>query len=589
MKRRYHPDHETPQADAGPRREAHEAGELHSVALHRLQRTAGNHALQQLVRPSGVEQQADTSPNNAVEQALGAGRPLDSATRTQVGPTPGAEFGEVRIHDDDAAAESARRLHALAYTLGNHIVFGRGGLAPHTEHGQSLLAHELAHVAQQRRDPRPRIQRQPAPGQDVDVDLAPESQAEAERLKAAGMNQPTVGQATWQAMGGSPYTDILPGYSQQGDSCGAASLVSALLIWDREHWDPAHPNSRAVDASDLIILELERHGGEATERWANKRPQAQCNGDHACNVALWKGLRDTFSAQLIHTRNTARMPGGKVESTDYQQMGLALYFLWNQGNGPGLGSGEIFSIQNSLGMSTRFSTNITDFDNIFTNAIVAGLAPDEIAQVFWFVKPSGQQHAFLVGRLATGKWFLSDQGPSPAVQFETDTLEQLHSAVRIAASTGGYWLFVGSVQDYMDQAHVLPGYVGVQKLGSPGGTHEKVEATVPPGSQLGEVDAGYFTIGDTITSGAFAGRTYTLDEAKAALPVGGGGGAIIERPYGVFTVYQTSAVSDANLDQTSLDASDSSGMLLGGAHQYHHAWLVLGNRFGVRRAWFQVY
>jgi hypothetical protein len=598
MRRRRHSETETPRGDAPERTRpggaAQGPAKDDSPALRHLQSAAGNHALQQLLRPARVEQEAETSSGTehagtGVDRALGAGRPLDTATREAMRQKLGADFGAVRIHDDAAAAESARRLHASAYTLGEHIVVGGGTAGPGNTHGRSLLAHELAHVVQQQRNPRPRIQRQPPRGQDVDVDVAPESQAEAERLKKSGVNLPQVGQDTWQATGGSPYADILPGYSQQGDTCGAASLVSALLIWDREHWDPAHPNSRAVEACDLIILQLERHSAQAAERWATRSPQAQCNGEHGCNVTYWRNVSHGFIVLLGNIRNTARTPGGKVEEGGYQQMGRALYFLWNQGNGQGLSTSDISNIQNSLGLSTSISTNIRDFDEIFTNSIIANLGPDEIAQVFWFVKPSGQQHAFLVGRLSTGKWFLSDQGPSPAVQFQADTIEQLHAAVRLAATTGAYWLFVGSTDEYLQRARVLPGFVGVQKLGSAGGTHQTVQGTVPPGSQLGEVDAGYLTIGDTVTSGAFVGRMYTLDEAKVALPAGAGGGVIVELPYGVFTVYQTSAVSDANLDQTSLDAGDSSGMLLGGAHRFHHAWLILGNRFGVRRAWLQVY
>jgi hypothetical protein len=64
---------------------------------------------------------------------------------------------------------------------------------------------------------------------------------------------------------------------------------------------------------------------------------------------------------------------------------------------------------------------------------------------------------------------------------------------------------------------------------------------------------------------------------------------IVEMPAGVFIVYTTSAVSQANLDERGIDASDSAGMLLGGVHSFHHAWLILGNRFGIRRGWFQVY
>lgn len=45
--------------------------------------------------------------------------------------------------------ESARSLHALAYTARNHIVFGEDQYRPRTSVGQRLLAHELAHVQQQ--------------------------------------------------------------------------------------------------------------------------------------------------------------------------------------------------------------------------------------------------------------------------------------------------------------------------------------------------------------------------------------------------------------------------------------------------------
>lgn len=58
-------------------------------------------------------------------------------------------FSAVRVHDDAQAAASAQAVRASAYASGQHIVFGRGRLAPHTTEGRRLLAHELAHVAQQ--------------------------------------------------------------------------------------------------------------------------------------------------------------------------------------------------------------------------------------------------------------------------------------------------------------------------------------------------------------------------------------------------------------------------------------------------------
>jgi hypothetical protein len=60
------------------------------------------------------------------------------------------DFGSVRIHTDARAAESARMVNAQAFTVGNHIVLDARKYSPHTFSGQILLAHELAHVVQQR-------------------------------------------------------------------------------------------------------------------------------------------------------------------------------------------------------------------------------------------------------------------------------------------------------------------------------------------------------------------------------------------------------------------------------------------------------
>lgn len=62
----------------------------------------------------------------------------------------GHDFSNVRVHADADAAASARAVHARAFTLGEHVVFGANEFAPHTQRGQELLAHELGHVAEQR-------------------------------------------------------------------------------------------------------------------------------------------------------------------------------------------------------------------------------------------------------------------------------------------------------------------------------------------------------------------------------------------------------------------------------------------------------
>lgn len=77
------------------------------------------------------------------------GQPLDPASRRWMEDRLGHDFGNVRIHADNDAAESARSLNALAYTVAPHVVFAEGRFAPGTESGRRLLAHELTHVVQQ--------------------------------------------------------------------------------------------------------------------------------------------------------------------------------------------------------------------------------------------------------------------------------------------------------------------------------------------------------------------------------------------------------------------------------------------------------
>ena len=78
-----------------------------------------------------------------------SGSALDPGLQTVMGARFSHDFSTVRIHNDTRAAESARALNALAYTVGNNVVFAAGRYAPGTSTGRSLIAHELAHVVQQ--------------------------------------------------------------------------------------------------------------------------------------------------------------------------------------------------------------------------------------------------------------------------------------------------------------------------------------------------------------------------------------------------------------------------------------------------------
>ena len=93
--------------------------------------------------------QPPTAPGIVNEVLSCSGRPLDAATRDLMGSRFGYDFSRVRIHTDARAAESARSVSALAYTVGTHVVFGSGQYQPATAAGLRLLAHELAHTIQQ--------------------------------------------------------------------------------------------------------------------------------------------------------------------------------------------------------------------------------------------------------------------------------------------------------------------------------------------------------------------------------------------------------------------------------------------------------
>jgi hypothetical protein len=112
--------------------------------------------------PSPIWGENSGVPPVVYDVLCSSGQPLDVATRAFFEPRFGHDFGEVRVHTDAKAAESAHAVNALAYTTGTHIVFGAGGLAGSGPDRERLLAHELAHVVQQGLRASPALQRQAA-------------------------------------------------------------------------------------------------------------------------------------------------------------------------------------------------------------------------------------------------------------------------------------------------------------------------------------------------------------------------------------------------------------------------------------------
>lgn len=82
--------------------------------------------------------------------APGAGRPLAEADRSYFENRFGEDFANVRVHTGTEAGAFAGAMGAKAVTSGEDIAFAAGRYRPGTPAGRELIAHELAHVAQQR-------------------------------------------------------------------------------------------------------------------------------------------------------------------------------------------------------------------------------------------------------------------------------------------------------------------------------------------------------------------------------------------------------------------------------------------------------
>jgi len=79
---------------------------------------------------------------------VGDGAPLEGGIRDRLSTSFGHDFSPVRVHVGTHADRAARALGALAYTVGNDIVFRDGAYDPLSDWGRSLIAHEAAHVVQ---------------------------------------------------------------------------------------------------------------------------------------------------------------------------------------------------------------------------------------------------------------------------------------------------------------------------------------------------------------------------------------------------------------------------------------------------------
>ena len=100
---------------------------------------------------AGASRAAQSERLVVADGMLSPARPLHPELRARFEPRFGHDFSRVRIYSGPQAASAAERLHARAYTLDEAIVWGARDAVPDRQNSHHLLAHELAHVVQQRR------------------------------------------------------------------------------------------------------------------------------------------------------------------------------------------------------------------------------------------------------------------------------------------------------------------------------------------------------------------------------------------------------------------------------------------------------
>ncbi len=227
------------------------------------------------------------------------GQPLDPAARTFMESRFRHDFTRVRIHDGRDADHAATAYDARAFTLGRHIAFGNGQYAPHTPSGMRLLAHELAHVVQQARDPSPVLRRAPAlKGRStndlVDERIAPHVDKAIEQSQTIGKFIPAKG---LKKETGNIEVDDPVVYAARYKKAGisTANVDDVPGYTDRTAKKPIHLRSQGKNEKNVLVtgatVEVARH--EAIH--LNSGTQFQNNFGHNYN----EGVTQHFTESVL--------------------------------------------------------------------------------------------------------------------------------------------------------------------------------------------------------------------------------------------------------------------------------------------------
>ena len=221
------------------------------------------------------------------------GEPLDTATREFFEPRFGHDFSRVRVHADGRASQSARAVNALAYTVGEHVVFATGRYAPSTPSGRELLTHELTHVTQQSGLGLPSSLRVGSPSDPCERQ-AESVAARAANIRAAAPLQPAPGVIQRQGAG-KPACDAAK-QSEKRSAC-----IEPVLIADNDGKNPTSMPSVA-EAQNIwkkCCIDLTVAGGKTIKKSAYKTPTVETLQVSADETSLFGDAGDSNCIQVL--------------------------------------------------------------------------------------------------------------------------------------------------------------------------------------------------------------------------------------------------------------------------------------------------
>jgi hypothetical protein len=234
-------------------------GEEEKEAQTKLQRQAEEEEKPaQPKAAQGSTREVTSNIESNINEMKGGGQLLSESTRAFFEPRFGADFSQVRIHNNSKAADTTQAINAKAFTTGKDIAFNSGQYSPGTSSGKRLLAHELTHVVQQEG-----VQRSP---------IIPASHSmESNHIHTMPAAAVAMGVAEWIGAGAAGYV-----IAQDAVSAGAGDITYSL------------PEMQGV---------LTPGGGNNVENYLRDNPNANIQS-RTHKVAVWKGYANSRRAGI---------------------------------------------------------------------------------------------------------------------------------------------------------------------------------------------------------------------------------------------------------------------------------------------------